>query len=401
MILKDQLKEIIGLQRKEIESMESGVEREILPEIDTKLPHAAIISGVRRCGKSTLMKQIMRKEKEYYYFNFEEPRAAGFSLSDFAKLEESFRESAEKAVYFLDEIQNVDEWERFVRRKLDAGEKFVITGSNASLLSKELGTRLTGRHITYTLFPFSYAEFLKFSGKKEGIESFEEYLANGGFPEFLKYGKAEMLQGLFNDIITKDIIVRHKLRDEKAVRNIAVFLLSNISREFSCNSLAKTFGIGSANTVVSYVGYMEDTFLLFTLPIFSFSLKKQQVNPRKVYAIDTGFLAANSASFSGDKGRILENAVFLHLRRKFKDIFYFKGRRECDFIVKDKGKAEYAVQSCLKLDEDNMEREVEGLKEAMKILDIGKGVIVTLGQEDNLDGIKVIPAWKWMLGKKM
>ena len=400
MILKDQLMEIIGLQRKEIESMDSGVEREILPEIDTRLPHAAIISGVRRCGKSTLMRQIMRKEKGYYYFNFEEPRAAGFSLTDFVKLEEAFRESAEKAVYFLDEIQNVDEWERFVRRKLDAGEKFVITGSNASLLSKELGTRLTGRHIAYTLFPFSYAEFLRFSGKKEGIESFEEYLAKGGFPEFLKYGKAEMLQGLFNDIITKDIIVRHKIRDEKSVRNIAVFLLSNISREFSCNSLAKTFGIGSANTAVSYVGYMEDTFLLFTVPIFSFSLKKQQVNPRKVYAIDTGFLAANSASFSEDKGRVLENAVFLHLRRKFREIFYFKGRRECDFIAKEKGKAQYAVQSCLKLDEDNMEREVEGLKEAMKTLNIAKGVIVTLGQEDNLDGIKVVPAWKWMLGKK-
>ena len=285
------------------------------------------------------MKQIMRKEKEYYYFNFEEPRAAGFSLSDFAKLEESFRESAEKAVYFLDEIQNVDEWERFVRRKLDAGEKFVITGSNASLLSKELGTRLTGRHITYTLFPFSYAEFLKFSGKKEGIESFEEYLANGGFPEFLKYGKAEMLQGLFNDIITKDIIVRHKLRDEKAVRNIAVFLLSNISREFSCNSLAKTFGIGSANTVVSYVGYMEDTFLLFTLPIFSFSLKKQQVNPRKVYAIDTGFLAANSASFSGDKGRILENAVFFASAQEIQGHILFQGQEGVRFHCERQGKS--------------------------------------------------------------
>ena len=200
MILKDQLKEIIGLQRKEIESMESGVEREILPEIDTKLPHAAIISGVRRCGKSTLMKQIMRKEKEYYYFNFEEPRAAGFSLSDFAKLEESFRESAEKAVYFLDEIQNVDEWERFVRRKLDAGEKFVITGSNASLLSKELGTRLTGRHITYTLFPFSYAEFLKFSGKKKVLNHLKNILPMADFRNSLNTGKQKCCRGFLTTL---------------------------------------------------------------------------------------------------------------------------------------------------------------------------------------------------------
>ncbi|MDD4877840.1 MAG: ATP-binding protein [Candidatus Nanoarchaeia archaeon] len=397
MILKDQLLEIVKLQRKEIERMDPGIERELLPEIDTRLPHAAIISGVRRCGKSTLMKQIMRRGKDYCYFNFEEPRAAGFSLNDFPKLEEAFKECCGNAAYFMDEIQNVDEWERFVRRKLDTGGKFVITGSNASLLSRELGTRLTGRHITHTLFPFSYIEFLRFLGKKAGAETFEEYLRKGGFPEFLKYGKEEMLQELFNDIITKDVIVRHKIRDEKTVRNIAVFLLSNISREFSCNSLAKTFGIRSANTAVSYVGCMEESFLLFTVPIFSFSLKKQQVNPRKVYSIDTGFTAANSASFSADRGRILENAVFLHLRRKYREIFYFKGKRECDFIAKNKGKAVYAVQSCLHLDTDNMEREIEGLKEAMKTLGVKNGVIVTLAQEDKIDGINIVPAWKWFL----
>lgn len=433
MILKENLRRIARVQREELQALDYGVERELLRNIDLNQPFALVLSGIRRCGKSTLLRQAMKKTAEEktaakkgktgkpgkneadetgktkavnaYYFNFEDSRAVGFKVSDFQKLDDVFHEEfGDSEQYFFDEIQNAEKWELFVRSGLDRKKRFLITGSNASLLSRELGTRLTGRHLNRELYPFSYGEFLAFTRKKPGRESFDEYLTAGGFPEFLAQRKTEVLQQLFNDVIARDVVVRYKLRSAKIVKEMALFLISNAGKEFSYNGLAKTFGLGSANSAVAFVSHLEDCYLLFTVPKFDYSLKKQLVNPKKVYAVDNGLVAANSASFSVDKGRALENQVFLDLKRAGKEVYYFKGSngsKECDFVVKEKNKITAAIQVCLELNEDNVERETSGLLEAMNEFDLREGLILSGGEEDELevDGktARVTPAWKWSL----
>lgn len=401
MILKNILKKVVKSQKDEIKS-DYGIKREKLDEINVEIPHAIIIAGIRRCGKSTLLKQLMKEMKNYNYFNFEDPRVLKFDINDFEKLVEIFKEeNKENNNYFFDEIQNIEKWEIFVRNMLDKKKRFIITGSNASLLSKELGTKLTGRHLRYELFPFSYKEMLKLTKKSASLKSFDIYMSKGGFPEYLKYKKLEILQELFNDIIERDIVVRYKLRDSKIIKEIAVFLLTNIGKEFSYNSLKKMFNLGSTNSITSYVSYFENSYLLFTVPKFDYSLKKQLVNPKKVYSIDTGFSNANSASFSLDKGRVLENIVFLQLRRKNKQIYYFREEKECDFVVKEREKIIEAVQVCYKLDDSNKERELTGLLEAMNKFHLKEGLILTYDQTDEfkIKGKKIIvmPTWKWLL----
>lgn len=403
MIPRETLRVVVASQRKDLASFEYGVEREDIKEIDLSLPFAFVLTGIRRCGKSTLLRQLMKKAKNAcYYFNFEDSRITGFTASDFEKLEEVLREEyGECSHFFFDEVQSAAGWELFVRTRLDAGKKFVITGSNASLLSRELGTKLTGRHLNREIFPFSYKEMLVLTGSKPGLTSFKAYLEKGGFPDYLKYGNPEFLQELFFDVLSRDILVRHKLRNAKTVNEMALYLLSNTGKEFSYNGLKETFGLGSANSVISFVSYFEDSYLLFTIPKFDYSLKKQLVNQKKVYSIDNGLSGVNSVSFSQDKGRMLENTVFLHLRNKYKKIFYFKEKGECDFVVKEKEKITKAIQVCYELRADNQKKEVEGLAAALKQFNLMAGLILTLDQEDELlvDGTKILikPVWKWLL----
>ena len=183
MILKETLREVVKSQRADLESFDYGIEREELREININMPYALILSGIRRCGKSTLLHQLLKKLPNFYYLNFEDTRLDGFQIEDFEKLDEIFKEDYGKSEYYLlDEIQNIGKWELFVRSRLDRQKKFVITGSNASLLSKELGTRLTGRHINIELFPFSFSESLSISKRKANAASFSQYLTHGGFP---------------------------------------------------------------------------------------------------------------------------------------------------------------------------------------------------------------------------
>lgn len=398
-MLKETLRSVVKAQQRELESLEHGIDRILPQKIDLKLPFAIILSGIRRCGKSTLLRQVMKKTNSSYYFNFEDPRATSFEINDFQKLDEIFRdEYGESDNYFFDEIQNVEKWELFVRTKLDKKRHFLITGSNASLMSKELGTRLTGRHLKQELFPFSYCEFLNFTSKKEGADSFGEYMQKGGFPEYLRYGRSDILQELFNDIITRDIVVRHKLRSPKTIKEMALFLISNVGTEFSYNSLAKTFSLGSTNSAIAFVSYLQDSYLLFTVSKFDYSLKKQAVNPKKIYLIDNGLANVNSISFSSNKGRMLENCVFLELRRAGKEVFYFRGDNECDFLIKEKNAITQAIQVCYELNEDNKKREIDGLMEALEKFDLSEGVILTYDQQDEIQisgkTIKVDPTWR-------
>ena len=363
-----------------------------------------VIKGIRRCGKSTLLRQIMKNTKKFNYFNFEDPRATSFKISDYELLNEVFEEeNGQCEYYYFDEIQNLDKWERYIRKLLDDGKKCIVTGSNVSLLSKELGTKLTGRHLTYKLFPFSYHEMLKLLSLKPSVKSFDKYFLTGGIPDYLKYDKNEFLQELFDDVIYKDIIVRHKLREVKPVKNLALFLLTNIGKEFSYNKIAKYLNMGSVHTVISYIDFFEDSYLLFTVPKFDYSYKKQIVNPKKIYCIDNGLLNAVSFKFSDDFGKLLENVVFIELRRRNEQTYYYRNKYECDFIIVRKNKVSSAIQVTKKISDENEKREMNGILEAMKEYKLNEGIILTEEKEKEItiEGkkIKIIPIWKWLLEK--
>ncbi|MHA1775938.1 MAG: ATP-binding protein [Promethearchaeota archaeon] len=401
MILKKVLKEIVKSQKANLSKYDFGIEREILNDITINKNFALVISGIRRCGKSTLLIQLMKELPDFYYLNFEDTRLLSFDNSDFQKLDEIFiEEYGESEYFFFDEIQNIQQWEIFVRSRLDQGKKFVITGSNASLLSKELGTKLTGRHLRYELFPFSYREMLKFLNKENNIASFEYYLKNGGFPEFLKLNNEQILQELFNDIVLRDIVARYGIREIKLIKELGIYLLTNVGKEFSFNKLKRIFHAGSINTIISFISYFEESYLLFSISKFSFSLKKQIVNPKKIYSIDNGLTKANSTSFSADHGRMLENLVFQELKRRYKKIFYFKENGECDFVIKEKEKITLAIQVCHELNENNMKREFDGLIEALIKFNLKEGLVLTYDDEDEViyENKKIIikPVRNWM-----
>lgn len=398
MIEEEILQKIVVSQRNDLKEKDVGVKREVLKEISLHGSHIIILSGIRRSGKSTLLRQLMKELENFYFFDFEDQQAFNFDLMDFEKLHSLFEKNFGKSEnYFFDEIQNVNGWERFVRKLHDKGKKVVITGSNASLLSKELGTKLTGRHFRYEVFPFTYQEMLILFHKKTCKESFIDYIHSGGFPEFLKDQRQQLLQELFNDTITRDIVIRYGLRDTKVITSLATYLMTNTGKEFSYNKLKKLFGLGSVNTVIAYISYLEDCYLLFTVPRFDYSYKKQLINPKKVYGIDSGLGKAISASYSEDLGRILENLVFLHLRRKYKEIFYYKGQAECDFVIKERGQITQAIQVCYSLSSTNLDRELGGLKEAMKKFHLKEGLLITLDGKDKFENIAVVPVWKWMI----
>ena len=396
------MKNIILSQREFLNKLDQGILRNKEKEIKIEDSFALLITGVRRCGKSTLLNQILKTQKKWYYLNLEDPRLEGFELSDFNKVEEIMNELyGGKGVYFFDEIQNIGKWEKFIRYLIDKKEKIVITGSNASLLSRELGTKLTGRHLQVELFPFSFKEFLDMKKQHPSIKAFDEYFIKGGFPEYLKKENPEILYELLSDIVLKDIAVRFGIKNTNILNKIAIHLISNVGKEFSYNSIKKMFDIKSVQSVIDYISYFENAYLIFTVPRFSFSYKQQQVNPKKVYSIDNGFSYVNSASFSKDKGKMLENKVFLELRKKFKEIYYLQDKNECDFVVKQKEKIIIAVQVCFDLNEENKEREINGLINAINKFNLKEGTILTYNQEDEFffEGKKILvkPVWKWLL----
>jgi len=399
MVLKSEIEKAYALQQEDLRANKTFTRRNYLKKIQAKSKHIEVISGVRRCGKSTILKLLMQQYKNNIaYFNFEDPRVHNFEIGDFQKLDEIIGKN--KDAFFFDEIQNVSSWEIFVRQLHDRGEKIYITGSNASLLSKELGTRLTGRHLRHELFPFLYNEFLEHQKLKNNKNAFEKYIQDGGFPEFLRDHNQEILQTLLKDIVLRDIAVRYGIKNSKTLMDITLFLISNIGKECTYNSLRKGFSVGSANTVSDYISWLEDTYVLFFLPKFSWSAKNITVNPRKVYAIDNGLINANSLSFTKDKGRLLENAVYLYLRQQAFSLYYFRENSECDFVVFEKGKCKMLIQVCEHIHNENKDREINGLLEAMRFFKMKEGLIVTKNQKDTLifdkSTIKLLPAYEFM-----
>jgi predicted AAA+ superfamily ATPase len=401
MITQKELNNIIDSQQNVFKAKITKVEREILSKISVIPGFANIIMGIRRCGKSTLMLQLLKKESDQLiYLNFEDIRLVGFDQSDFLRLEQVIKGKHTKILYF-DEIQLVDKWEIFAHQLLNEGYQVFITGSNASLLSKELGTHLTGRHLSLELMPFSFNEFLAFHEEKPTSNNLSRYLKVGGMPEYVKYEEPQILMNLINDILFRDIAVRHGIRDVETLKKLTVYLISNIGRLVSANKLTDVFGIKSATTILEYFGYLSDSYLVEFLPIFSYSIKTQNRNPKKVYTLDNGIAETISLSFSEDEGRKLENLVYQHLRRKGLEIYYFKDKKECDFVVREKNSITHLIQVCYDLSMNNQQREINGLLEAMSYFDVSRGTIVTFDQKDEFifddKTIEVIPAHFWLM----
>ena len=401
MILKSTLSNVLKAQKSNLKKLDLGLTRDTLPTLPDLTSHALIVSGIRRCGKSTLLYQLLtEKYPDAVYLNFEDTRLYDFEANDFNRLDDLITESQSRVLFF-DEIQIIENWERYIRQKLDEGFKTVITGSNASLLSKELGTKLTGRHITKELFPFSYNEFNSFKKLKPSDSSVQSYLEIGGFPEYVKSETEEILHHLFEDILIRDIAVRYGVRDVKTLQRLALYLISNVGKLITGNRLKSLFEIGSTSTVMDYLSHLESTYLFHFVPKFSYSLRKQLVNPRKLYAIDTGMIKVNSGSFSNDFGRKFENLIFLHLRRQFKEIYYFAETGECDFVVFEKGAATQVIQVCYELNPDNMDRELNGLFEAMEHFNFTDGQIVTMNQTDKFERngrvANIVPASEYLV----
>ena len=401
MIPQNVLSQIIKAQSHNIANKDKGLRRDALQLLPNLASHALIVSGIRRCGKSTLLFQLLSsKYTGALYLNFEDPRLYEFEINDFSRLDELIKEQ-NFSVLMFDEFQIIPEWERYVRQKLDEGFKIVVTGSNASLLSRELGTKLTGRHITKELFPFSYHEFISHRKLSPSTESLISYLTMGGFPEYIKEKNDDILNHLFEDILIRDIAVRYSIKDVRTLQRLAQYLISNVGKPVSGNNLKNMFGMGATSTALEYLSHMEYSYLLHFVPKFSYSLKKQIANPRKVYAIDTGLVNVNSGSFTEDNGRKFENLIFLHLRRTYREIYYFSEKGECDFITFKNGAFHQAIQVCYDLNPDNLERELNGMIEALEFFDIEQGTLVTMSQKDQFEKkgkiINVIPAHEYLL----
>jgi hypothetical protein len=429
---KNKLKELIIEHKERFLLKEGLVKRDIQEKIKRfiKQREIVLITGVRRSGKSSLMRlicgdimtELNAASSNILYLNFEDERFIDFSVKNFQALYEAFIEIENpkgKKYLFLDEIQNIKGWEKWINRLYEFEDiKIFITGSNASMLSSEVSTALTGRNRQITNWPFSFHEFL--SLKRFGINEktfyktehragikrlFNEYLTLGGFPEVLKNNDVTILEQYFKDIIYRDVIARYAIRNIKEIKELALFLASSIGTIQSYGNLKNLIRVKSLNTVKNYLEALNDVFLFFPVDMFDYSIKRQIYNPSKVYCIDTALSSSISFKFSQNLGRLYENIVFLQLKRKNADIYYWKSKqgREVDFVVKKGLKIETAVQVCISMSDSKVKnREIQALIDAKTELKPMRFIIITEDEEgiekiDNID-VEIIPLWKWILG---
>jgi len=432
---KDAILEILSDWNFWAKEIDSGIKRkEYLKEIIkliTKTNQIVCIAGVRRSGKSTLIKQIAKeliketKNENTLIVNFEDERFSERNLKTLIDIYDCYLEKVgpdKKPYIFFDEIQNVQEWERFVRGKHERKEaNIIVSGSSSKLLSAELATLLTGRHLIFNIYPLSFKEFLFFKNlqirseidiatKRIEIKRlFQEYLESGGFPEVvLSSEKKRILLSYFDTIISRDIIERFNIREREKIKTLAKFYLTNISSSVTYNKVSRFINV-PLTTVERFSEYLETANLIFFIKKFSYSLKEQEKSPRKVYSIDCGLSNTIGFRFIKNFGRTMENivAVELKIRQTFNpsiEIFYWKDyqQREVDFVLKAGTEVKQIIQVSYKIDDMNTkERELRSLLKAMDEFKLKEGLIITddFEDEEKIDGKKVIytPLWKWLL----
>jgi uncharacterized protein len=395
------------------------------------------IIGARRVGKTYLCYQIIQKLKEQgntppqniLYLNLEDERLYPLNGDELTLLLDTYLEyfhvdMAKKVYLFIDEIQNIPTWSKWARRITEQNRniKLIITGSSSKLLSYEIATELRGRTIPVSLFPLSFAEYLnaqnlsfdlknilyhkeRFAIKKQ----FNNYLLTGGFPAILNTPKQQdLLKEYYNVMFYRDIVERHKVSNIKLLEDYLALLIDQTACKFSISKTAtklQEFGHSfSKNTLTNFLRYAEEAYLVFTVKKYAFKIREQMRNPKKIYTIDHGLLKAIRFTFLENAGRILENIVYLALRRHTdsKDIFYFQGKQECDFLTTEKGKINSIIQVTKNLSStETKNREINGILEALDQLNSKHGLIITEDEHDIIKNdhytIEILPIWYWLL----
>ncbi len=410
---------------------------ELLPRERTmswQVGKANVVIGMRRSGKTWFcyqkMKDLIAKgldKERILYFNFEDERLLPFSTADFQLILETYYRKypafKEKRCYlFLDEVQRIEGWDKYVRRLLDAEDLHIcITGSSSKLLSTEIATSLRGRSLTTEIFPFSFREYAeyrdvqlgeapKYGSKLRAVlqNHLGEYLRIGGFPEVQRYDdelRRQVLMNYVDVVILRDVVERHRVSNVGALRALIKHVMSAPATRFSVNKFYNTLrsqGLTcTKNDLYDFMDYLTDAFLIYKIPIYARSERVRRVNPQKAYAVDTGLLEAMSSSMTEDRGAILENLVYMHLRSQgaSPDYYVTKEGAEVDFAVMDVKKRRRLIQVCWDInDVETRRRELSALSMAMKELDVKRGTIVTwLDEGEEGEGIEIVPAWKWLL----
>lgn len=387
-----------------------------------------VLTGMRRSGKSTLLKQEMEdlarehNKKKLLYINFEDPRfPTTLDCTTLDLILETYRENInpdEEVYLFLDEVQNVKSWEKWVVMAYELKKAIIyLTGSSSVLLSSEIASSISGRYLKIDVYPLTFQEYLKFNdipctnineytANRIIINRlFTEYLTYGGFPKVAMLEedlKKEEILSYFQTILLRDIMGRYKLRNYDILLKLVEYLLTNDTKQNNIHSISKTLSI-SYETTHDYINYLKQVYFFFEVRNFNYSLKKQLASDLKYYALDTGFVNAVSFSFSENIGRLYENVVCNALIRKGKQIFFFHdSTHECDFIIKEGTRITAAVQVCYHLTEQNMKREIAGLISACHTFNLDTGYIITeqtsrMMEEDGLK-IRIVPIVEFLLG---
>jgi predicted AAA+ superfamily ATPase len=394
----------------------------------SKTGEIIVLKGIRRSGKSTLfinhINSLVKSgvnKNQILFVNFEDPRYNdGLNTKLLEQIFEVYKEFVNnntKPYVFFDEVQNVLGWEKWVLTLYELKKAyFYITGSSSKLLSREFGTSLSGRHLSIIVFPLNFKEFISFkniptpnktntiSQKIKYKKAFSTYNNDGGFPKISliedEMKRPELIM-YYETIILKDIVARHKLKNYDNVKKVALYLLSNIGKPLNLNKVRVSLNLSYA-LIDKYFEYLKDTFLLFEVNQFDYSLKKQFANRKKIYCIDNGILSHITFKFSEDYGRYLENVVLVELLRRNLDVYFHMGKKECDFVIKEGTEITQLIQVTRSLQDKHTEkRELEGILEAMKSYDLSEGLILTEDEEKTLTvsscKIFVLPVWKWLL----
>jgi hypothetical protein len=406
--------------------------RESLPVIRKFLKRKEIltITGVRRSGKTTLFHLLIKelldeglKPEQILHVNLEDPAFRETTLLEVYKAYRDMIHPDGPAYLFLDEVQQMDDWQRDLRKLQDGFDEIclAITGSNSSLLKGEYASLLTGRTLMHENHPFSFREcvisrglldefdeHLLLKAKSRLVQLFREYMAFGGFPEVLNepdpHMKLMLLKEYYTAMVTRDVLARYPIRQAKKFETATHYFMSAFTGLFSAKKTGDVLGI-NMHTLEEYLGFLEDVYLMYPVAHFSYSLKQQLTYPRKIYGVDNGMINAVSFRFSEDLGKQLENLVFLEIRRRDCECYYWKGKKECDFLIKERERVSQAIQVTWSLkDAAVLKREVAGLMEALTTFDLPGGIILTYDEFDHIESggrrIDVLPVWFWMLATR-
>jgi predicted AAA+ superfamily ATPase len=414
-------------------NIDAGIPRDLLPaclgQLDSR--EVIVLKGVRRCGKSTLMAQVIREllgrnlqPTAILRVNLEEPLfSSEYSVDLLEQIYRTYRERVQpegKCWFFMDEVQNIPGWESWVRGRSETEDiKTFVTGSSSQMLSREIGTKLTGRNVSFEVYPLSFREFLRFNNleitsdfdytnKKSSVRKlFNDYLKYGGFPEVVLKDSDEdkqlLLKNYFEDLLYRDIVTRYEIRDVSNLRNLAVYLLTNVAKQTSITKLKNNFTISQDKTE-NYVSAIMESYLLFKLQMFSFSLKSSMRAGFKPYAVDTGLRNRIAFAFSDDLGWLVENVVFCHLKRQHEEVYYHVNGSETDFVVKEGMRITRRIQVWYGDTSETgiPDRELACFRKPLEGHEGAETIVVTNDYEDVIDTgaskIQCIPAVKFLLG---